>query len=160
MASLLEQPMYFGTKPVYHSNGAVTVRNPYGMLVTLQSNTNPSSSDTLSTEDYKKRVEEYNEQAEQYEHIKCPLCRSVARLNRNPSYSITCPHTPKQLREYQELQARQQSSTQGQADSQVTKKCEGCAVRGGTKKKSRRLRRRKSKSKIQRRGKSVKRRRQ
>jgi hypothetical protein len=60
-----------------------------------------------------------------------------------------------------QVQAQPPASKHEQADLPLRKTCKGmdCAVMGGTKKKSRRLRRRKSKSKIQRRGKSVKRRR-
>ena len=89
----------------------------------------------------------------------CPMCIEMAKLNQ-ARVSTFCEHTPEQLRKYQELQAQPPSSKRAQADSPVTKKCENCTIMGGTKKKSRRLRRRKSKSKIQRRGKSVKRRRQ
>lgn len=89
----------------------------------------------------------------------CPMCIELAKLNKSP-VATNCDHTPEQLKKYLEEQNQPSTSKQEQADPPVRKTCKGCAVMGGTKKKSRRLRRRKSKSKIQRRGKSVKRRRQ
>ena len=103
--------------------------------------------------------EAYNDRLKT-KHTKCPICIMTALVKKIPNDG-PCSHTEEEIQKHVALQAETLASIQkNQADSQ-TKKCigSGCVVMGGTKKKSRRLMRRKSKSKIQRRGKSVKRRR-
>jgi len=91
----------------------------------------------------------------QYEHITCPVCRKYARMGGNPAYSKVCTHT----QDEKDAEDKRRADFERTLPPTLTNFQTQLGM-GGTKKKSRRLRRRKSKSKIQRRGKSVKRRRQ